>query len=330
MTMSSKDCVRQIGSLRTLDTATLSVSRQIPLWEAHTRDNIIGIRCTSVNCSPLVAVQRTVAIGATLLTEMRVSAHVVERGEFEIAEDPRDLVLVFLILEGEAMLGQGGRWVTAYAGDIVALRSDRPFIVTYPRPMRQIVLSLPEKEFASMCGRHVEGIEYLPGSELGNGGFHWFARQGLEWLSEQSRSPSGEIGDVGVGVIAELFARNPDSRKERVPAYFLAAEAWIADHLSERDLTAKRVAEALCISVRHLNRLFEKENTTVRQSIHTQRLQLARQMLQDPARTRLSIGEIAFQCGFSVQSIFNRQFRKKFGVAPSTIRARPLPAAHGV
>ncbi|MDX3808930.1 helix-turn-helix domain-containing protein [Bosea thiooxidans] len=315
-------------SLQTLDTTGLTTARQIPEWEAHTSRHLMEVRCSSANCSPLLAVQRNGVSGPVAVAEMKVSAHVVERSSVEVMRDPRDVALVIMLLEGEGMFGQGGRWVAAQPGDIVALTSDLPFILTYPRLMRQLVLCLPQAEFALLCGRRLAGPEYLSGSELGEGAFHWLARRGLESLSEEGGPGGDDVRELGLGMVAEIFTQVPAKRTERLTASFLGAQAWIADHLSDPALSPPRVARALGISVRHLNRIFAQQATTVRRTVAERRLQLARHMLQDPARACLSIGEIAFLVGFSDQSLFSRQFHRKFGVPPSTVRHGRYGADH--
>lgn len=318
---------RQFGSavqIRTFDTASLAVGQQVAQWEAHTRSHILGVRCFSANCGPLHASQRNGLTGTVGLSEMRVTAHVVERRAEDILEEPRDLVLVFLLLEGEAMFGQGGRWVTAQAGDIVAMASDIPFIGTFPRAVRQMVLSLPQSEFATLCGRQIEGLEYFSRADLGHGTLHWLTCTGLNWLERKPGGPPRDVRAMGLGLIAEIFVKDPIRREERPPANYLAAQAWIADNIADPELGVAAIAAALKISPRHLSRLFAHQGTTVRRCIDERRLQLARHMLLDPSRARLSIGEIAYLCGFSEQSLFSRQFRREFGHPPSTLR-RPAP-----
>ncbi|WP_161556124.1 helix-turn-helix transcriptional regulator [Mangrovicoccus ximenensis] len=142
----------------------------------------------------------------------------------------------------------------------------------------------------------------------------------LVFLDRARPADEAELHDHGLGLIAELFGRRPQGREARRATHFLCAQAWIADHLGDPALSAAAIAAALNISQRHLNRVFAREGTTVRRSIEERRLQMARQMLEDPDRDHLGVGEIAFACGFSDQARFSREFRRAFGATPSGLR----------
>jgi AraC-like DNA-binding protein len=47
----------------------------------------------------------------------------------------------------------------------------------------------------------------------------------------------------------------------------------------------------------------------------------ARQLLGDPRCGHLTVSDIAYECGFSDLSYFNRAFRRRFEATPSDIRA---------
>jgi AraC-like DNA-binding protein len=58
--------------------------------------------------------------------------------------------------------------------------------------------------------------------------------------------------------------------------------------------------------------------------VRGQRLARAHQLFNDPHRLRAQIGEIAFEVGFSDLSHFNRDFRRRYGVTPSDVRAAAI------
>ena len=53
----------------------------------------------------------------------------------------------------------------------------------------------------------------------------------------------------------------------------------------------------------------------------TQRLARAHHMLSDPRRSGEKIANIAYDVGFGDVSYFNRAFRRRYGAAPSEVRA---------
>ncbi len=56
------------------------------------------------------------------------------------------------------------------------------------------------------------------------------------------------------------------------------------------------------------------------QFLLTARINLARQLLSDRERARLSVKEIAYECGFTSQISFQRAFRERTGLSPGAFR----------
>ncbi|WP_108258767.1 hypothetical protein [Mangrovicoccus ximenensis] len=106
-----------------IDTAAYPPAEQVAQWESHTRTHVLGVRCHSATAGTLHAVQRNCAAGLMRFAELRVSPHAVERGAAEIAQEAAPQAVLLMLLEGEAMFGQDGHWVTVVPGDILALRS---------------------------------------------------------------------------------------------------------------------------------------------------------------------------------------------------------------
>ncbi|MDK3019826.1 helix-turn-helix domain-containing protein [Pseudodonghicola flavimaris] len=305
------------------DTSALEPSVQVRLWEHYAQEHVFQVHCHSVNADTLHGSLRNFETGSVRFADMRATAHVVERTARDVAEDPCELILLIMILEGEATYGQGGVWMTAQVGDILAMRSDQPFLGTYSRPVRQMVMTLPVTEFTDLCGREIVGLERATQAQLGNKSLRWLFEQGLASLDGTGSVPYQAIH--GLGLVAALFGRSDPVQGRRMRPHFFAAQAWIADHLSDPTLSPSQIAAGLNISLRHLNRVFAREGVTVRRVIEERRLKMALQLLQDPKHTYMSIGEIAYSCGFSDQSLFSRQFRRQFDLTPTEARLAARP-----
>jgi AraC-like DNA-binding protein len=100
-----------------------------------------------------------------------------------------------------------------------------------------------------------------------------------------------------------------------------AIKTDITRRLASHDLSVTAVAGRHGVSPRYVQALFEREGTTFSAFVRGQRLARAHQLLDDPHRLRTQIGEIAFEVGFSDLSHFNRDFRRRYGVTPSDVRA---------
>jgi AraC-like DNA-binding protein len=95
----------------------------------------------------------------------------------------------------------------------------------------------------------------------------------------------------------------------------------IAAHLDHADLSVATLATRHRIKPRWIQRLFEREGTTFTEYLLAQRLARAYRQLSDPRYADQKISTIAFNVGFGDLSYFNRAFRRRYGAAPSDVRA---------
>jgi AraC-like DNA-binding protein len=99
---------------------------------------------------------------------------------------------------------------------------------------------------------------------------------------------------------------------------FAAALETLQKHYRNPALSSEDVARALGISVRSLNRLFERSGTSMSRRLLDIRLDAVREAILADGNAR--IADTALACGFSDISNFNRSFRDRFGRAPSDLR----------
>jgi AraC family transcriptional activator of tynA and feaB len=98
------------------------------------------------------------------------------------------------------------------------------------------------------------------------------------------------------------------------------------ERLSQVQLTAPAVAEALGISPRTLHRAFAKDELSFLQQLQALRIQRAADMLRATAFMRLTVAEVGRRCGFADASHFTRAFKARTGHTPAHWRsgaARP-------
>jgi AraC-like DNA-binding protein len=168
-------------------------------------------------------------------------------------------------------------------------------------------------------------------------------------------APLGTMGAALAGGYADLLFRNPAEAKAadgRAAShlYDLAALAFglalgqdvgfdragigaarlelVKKHIQARlrdpALGIDSVSKGQGVSPRYVQRLFEREGTTFSDHVRACRLDLARAMLGNPGTFADRISTIAYDCGFSDLSHFNRSFRQRFGMTPSDIRAAAM------
>jgi AraC-like DNA-binding protein len=104
------------------------------------------------------------------------------------------------------------------------------------------------------------------------------------------------------------------------------ALAIIEERMDDEELSVETLAKELFLSRSQLHRKLKAlTNQTPTIFIRNTRLERAAQLLN---ANSASIGEIAYQVGFSSQAYFTKCFRDHFGCTPSEFaRQRPLEAA---
>ena len=115
-------------------------------------------------------------------------------------------------------------------------------------------------------------------------------------------------------------AQAQDHKTTRAPGVVMQAMDYISQHYGE-EVTVEELAQHCSVSESHLRRLFTAHmKMGVLEYINFVRIHEACRMLKD---TDLSISDIAFRCGFTTTSTFNRNFKRITGENPCTWRSRP-------
>lgn len=128
-------------------------------------------------------------------------------------------------------------------------------------------------------------------------------------------------------VLTLLAKRNPKRRLLSSiydDALLTAARHQLQVYAGDPELNGARVAATLGCSRVHLYRQFARQGTCVREALHAARLGRARELM---LATDAPIGTIAWQCGYTSPTAFDRAFRQRFGIIPTDLRQRH-PAAH--
>jgi len=133
-----------------------------------------------------------------------------------------------------------------------------------------------------------------------------FTRQVSDWFMHTEIRPSGGPQRAG---LAERHGTNN-------PLVIQAIEA-MENHIAD-PLELGQLAHLADISARQLNRLFrEKLGQSTMKFYSDLRLEKARALV---AQSPLSLTEIALAAGFAGSAHFSHSFRRRFGVAPSSLR----------
>ena len=130
-----------------------------------------------------------------------------------------------------------------------------------------------------------------------------------------------QVRDLVVAAVgrADESSQASAGRGIKAARYKLVLEE-IRRRSTEPMLNGDRLARALGVSRRYIQQLFEENGRTLSAEILSERLKAARRALADPTNDGQKISEIAFRCGFSDLSSFNRAYRQKYGETPKAAR----------
>jgi AraC-like DNA-binding protein len=91
---------------------------------------------------------------------------------------------------------------------------------------------------------------------------------------------------------------------------------YVVQHLADPDLTPAKIAAVHNISLRHLYRLWSRNEVGLAEWITAERLAGAAHDLRDPAAAGLTVAFIACKWGFTDPGHFSRRFRRAYAVSP--------------
>jgi AraC-like DNA-binding protein len=119
-----------------------------------------------------------------------------------------------------------------------------------------------------------------------------------------------------IALLAEAQARAIESTIQST-TWLDDVRGAITQLLPDGDATLERVAKALDLSPRTLQRKLEREGTSLRELVDDVRRSLAQTYISDGS---MSLATIAFVLGFSEQSAFHRAFVRWTGQSPGDFR----------
>lgn len=133
-----------------------------------------------------------------------------------------------------------------------------------------------------------------------------------------------QCDDSGASALAALSAilsyrEKTTKKQEKKPHYATRAATYLADHFHKRTTMAE-LADYVCLSEKHLCRLFRREYGVPPQKYLLKiRMEKAAEMLET---TDFSIKSIALSVGYPSQLSFSEMFRRFWGISPSDHRRK--------
>jgi AraC-like DNA-binding protein len=152
----------------------------------------------------------------------------------------------------------------------------------------------------------------------------------LKLLREESSTATEELRELATCHVYDLLAVALGATRDAMELAKMrgvrAARLAAIKHSVRENLSRITLADITLhhrVSPRYVQMLFEEEGTTFTEFVLEERLAYARRLLASPRSAGRKIIDIAFSCGFSDISYFNRKFRARFGASPREVRDKP-------
>ncbi|HEY4235692.1 MAG TPA: helix-turn-helix domain-containing protein [Lacipirellulaceae bacterium] len=238
-----------------------------------------------------------------------------------------DELLFFVVLSGHGSAVQSRREAHLADGAATLLSGADTGATIHPSNIRYLSVALSRNRLAPMIPDMESSLARpIPAEnsalQLLVGYAQTLQQTDLALSSQVRQVASTHIYDLAAVVLGATRDVQEAARHRGVRAARLRAiKDDIGTHLASRGLSVDALAARHKISARYIRSLFESDETTFTDFVLSARLSRARQLLILNCFTSRTIGSISADAGFSDLSHFNRNFRLRYGMTPSDLRA---------
>lgn len=188
---------------------------------------------------------------------------------------------------------------------------------SFVRPARQRLVQLIGHVPAARS-RSVEAIDHLAlapflASQLGT-----LANHGVALGADELEAVLAGIFQTAEALLGSVYMAGAEHGVDRLQL----VHRYIQSNLHRHDLGVVDIARDTGLSRAQLYRLFSTQDMSVHATLREMRLLKSLSYLQQPRSGLLSIGAIAYACGFSDQAVFSKLFRQRFGMPAREARQR--------
>lgn len=252
--------------------------------------------------------------------------HSVHRTPGLIRRDSPGVYRVTLAMAGSPLLRQGGRTARLRPAEFAVYDFTQPYDLATGSAVRLAVFGIPH-QLLGLPRDVINGLTAVPiAADSGSGALAApLLRRLTEDLDTYSPASATRLSTVAIDLITAALAERAGlgeivPRESRERTLVMRVTAFIERHLGEPDLAPGTVAAAHFVSLRHLHRLFERQDTTVAAWIRHRRLEHCRRDLADPAHAAASVAAVAARWGLVDSAHFSRLFQHAYGLPPGEYR----------
>ncbi|SDA09833.1 AraC-type DNA-binding protein [Methylobacterium sp. UNC378MF] len=313
--------------MRTLfSTADYKPKDSFRLWRETIFERIVPVELTPAAAHGFAGTLEAAEVGPLLMTRITQSAVTTVATPNTIRQHGKyETLNVAITLKGRVFCAQDDRTAIQHPGDIVVM-DRRPATMGSDIDTQTLFVELPRECLERALGSTRRFTALTIGADqVGTSMVTTFFQELVRMAGRLTPDMSNRLSSIGIDLIVASIAErlaHETPRNIQGILIFQRALAHIEAHLGDVNLDPARLAAAVGVSLRHLQALFREQDRNIADWIWRRRLEIAAQRLTDPGFAHLSVGELAYNCGFSTQSHFSRRFKESYGISPSEYRCR--------
>ncbi|NAS23524.1 helix-turn-helix domain-containing protein [Herbidospora sp. NEAU-GS84] len=297
----------------------LPAGERFDFWWEAVAQSVVSVDAASAQAADFWAEMTAVDLGLVQISRVRSAEFEARRTTRRIRQSDPEFYQLNYTVSGRSGLEQQGRQCSLSTGDFTLYDTSRPFhawsVATPSQPPHGIVVQFPHRAIP-LPTTTVERLlcRPIPGRTGVNGRL-----AGLLMRLAGPRPAPAPLTTTILELITVLLADHAGVAKPGdIP--LIRVQAFVEDHLPDSGLSPASIAHAHHMSLRNLQRLFERQGLTAANWIRDRRLARARRDLADPRCDNLAVRSIGARWGFQNDAHFNRTFRAAYGVSPGAYR----------
>ncbi|MFD5628555.1 helix-turn-helix domain-containing protein [Streptomyces sp. NPDC127072] len=318
------------------DNATLPTADRLEDWRDQMKRSLVPSDVTVPSADGFRASLKSLDMGVAQMNCLSLTPMRFYRGPKQIRDSDAEQLCAGLVVSGGQAVSQYGRDAVPGLFDLVLYDSSHPhhgWVSDSGGVARNLVAQVP-RSLLTLPMNQVRDISAV--SLTTRSGVAALLAQFMLRLSQDAElyrpSDGPRLGTALLDLLSATLAHELDAERALLPeshrrVLLLRVQAFIQQHLGDPELSPGVIAAAHQISLRHLHRLFDQQDTTVAASIRRLRLERCCRDLADPSLGSRTIHSIAARWGFCRPADFTRSFRAAYGMPPSDYRALSLRPA---
>ena len=306
-------------------TKGVTVREKFGYWHDVVAKSMVDLDYALIDRTPFQAALTTSAVDDVNLSRIEASPHRVMRTPAGISRRSDDTLIFIFVLAGTYRAEQGTRCATLGVGDGAVFETRRPYTLMFDGAFELATVQVAREAMAS----HIAGLHDLTAVSFNRRStLAPLAGRYVAGLLDRHHEMQGSVGrrvghsllELLRAVMTEVSAAENRPLTEYRSVSLMRVKEFIEMNIAERDLTPAKVAEALKLSQRYINRLFDSEQNSISRYIWQRRIERSAKDLREAALDSRSISAIALSNGFNDLSHFSKAFRKRFNQSPREYR----------